>query len=175
MCRFVKPTAGLMSFHPAALIAASGTPCRRPTSLASPAGRQRVDRQAVVQRYSEFALKIDNQVVDPNRITFYSVEQVDGPDVRLQAPQLNGWAPADQVVPVEQAIEFFTESIRLKPGDSFAYTMRGIIWLQEKQEFDKALADFDEAIRLEPADGSAFSAAAALVLEEGIRQGHRRL
>ncbi|MFI5456325.1 MAG: tetratricopeptide repeat protein [Isosphaerales bacterium] len=105
----------------------------------------------VVQKYSSFQLKIENQVIDPKDwIATYRVEQVNRPWLWLHAGELNGWAPADQVVPVEQAIAFFADYIRSNPGDSFGYTMRAMIWTEEKKELDIALGDYNEAIRLNP-------------------------
>ena len=62
---------------------------------------------------------------------------------------LAGWAPADDVVPVDQAIDFFTQRSRANPSDIHAYTMRAIIW-QSRNEHDIALADYTEAIRVDP-------------------------
>src|SRR5262249_55169938 len=67
----------------------------------------------VVQKYSKLTLKIEDQVIDTKtRIEIYRVEQVNGPWIWLSAPEISGWALADHVVPVEQAIEFFTDYIR---------------------------------------------------------------
>jgi Tfp pilus assembly protein PilF len=104
----------------------------------------------VVQKYAGFRLKIENQVIDPKRLETYRVEQVNGPWLWLHAKELNGWGPADQVVPVEQAIEFFTNYIRSSPGDVHGYTMRAKILVEEKKELDIALGDYNEAIRLAP-------------------------
>src|SRR5271157_2853113 len=59
----------------------------------------------VVQKYSAFNLQIENQVIDTkSRLETYRVEQVNGPWIWLHAAELSGWAPADRVVPVENAI-----------------------------------------------------------------------
>ncbi len=47
------------------------------------------------------------------------------------------------------SITCFTEAIRLKRDDAWAYYGRGSSYL-EKNHFDKAVADFTEAIRLKP-------------------------
>ena len=104
----------------------------------------------VVQKYASFALKIDNQFVSPNALFIFRVEQVDGPLLRLQAPQHDGWALVDHVVPIEQAIGFFTDAIRFNPGDAFEYTMRAVVRQVETKEFGKALADLNEAVRIDP-------------------------
>jgi tetratricopeptide (TPR) repeat protein len=107
----------------------------------------------VVQKFSNFTLRIGNQVVDRSGkiVEFYRVEQTNGPWLWLKAEGegLNGWATADQVVPVEQGIAFFTNQVRANPQDAFSYVMRALLW-RDKKELDIALADFSEAIRLDP-------------------------
>jgi hypothetical protein len=122
-----------------------------PSAQHAQAGHDWVGRR-VVERYSQFRLRIEDQVIDPRGGRIYRVEQVNGPWLWLWAEGegLSGWALADHVVPVEQAIAFFTDSIRADPGDAHGYTMRGIFWLREKKEPDIALRDFNEAIRIHP-------------------------
>jgi tetratricopeptide (TPR) repeat protein len=115
----------------------------------APVGNDWIGKR-VVQKYAGFRLQIENQVIEPKAINTYRVEQVNGPWLWLYATQTNGWALADQVVPVEQAIEFFTQYIRANPGDAHGYVMRAIIWHREKKELDIALGDYNEAIRLDP-------------------------
>jgi tetratricopeptide (TPR) repeat protein len=69
---------------------------------------------------------------------------------------LNGWAPADHVVPVDQAIEFFTGYIRAYPRDPHGYTMRAMTWHDHKREYDNALGDYNEAIRLNPTNAPGY-------------------
>ena len=148
---------GTTSFQPATLLAVWGLfAAVTPDMSAQPVGKDWIGRR-VVQKYASFALKIDNQFVSPNALFIFRVEQVDGPLLRLQAPQHDGWALVDHVVPIDQAIGFFTDAIRFNPGDSFAYTMRAVVRNVETKEYNKALADFDEAIRLEPDDGPAYT------------------
>ena len=106
----------------------------------------------VVNRYRGFRLRIENQVIDPKAIETYRVEQVNGPWlwIRVEGEGLSGWALADHVVPVEQAIAFFTDYIRANPGDTHGYIMRAMIWREEKKELEIALGDYNEAIRLDP-------------------------
>src|SRR5262245_9318985 len=113
----------------------------------------------VVERYRGFRLRIEDQVIDPKAINIYRVERVNGPRLWLKAEgvSLSGWAPADQVIPVEQAIEFFTDSIRANPDDPHGYTMRAIIRREEKNEHDIALGDLNEAIRLDPTSAASYN------------------
>jgi tetratricopeptide (TPR) repeat protein len=107
----------------------------------------------VVQKHSNFQLENENRVVGTkNTFNVYRVEKVNGSQLWLRSAGngLAGWAPADQVVPVEQAVEFFTGYIRSYPADPHGYTMRANIWRQEKGDYDTALGDYNEAIRLTP-------------------------
>ena len=79
----------------------------------------------------------------------YQVEQVDGDRLRLAAGGISGWVDADDVVPFDQSIDFYTREIRANPRAAHAFVRRGLIW-EVKGERDRALADYDEAIRLDP-------------------------
>jgi tetratricopeptide (TPR) repeat protein len=68
--------------------------------------------------------------------------------VRNQANYLAGWIRKDQVVPVERAVEFFSQQIR-EDLTSRSHRYRGIAYM-ERGEYEKAIEDFTEAIRLDP-------------------------
>jgi len=138
------PTAALLAVGIALVLVS-------PPALHAQAGDGWVGKR-VVERYPGFRLRITNQVIDPEGIRIYHVEQINGPWLWLTAEgrSLSGWVPANQVVPVDQAIAFFTDSIRANPGDSHGYVMRALIWRQERKEVDLALGDLNEAIRLDP-------------------------
>jgi tetratricopeptide (TPR) repeat protein len=111
----------------------------------------------VVQKYRGFQLKVKDPVVDrKGRLETYRVEQVNGPWLWLHAPGLSGWAPADQVVPVEQAIGFVTDYIQSNPADTYAYSMRAKLLIEEKRQFDMALRDYDQAILLDPTSAAGY-------------------
>lgn len=107
----------------------------------------------VVQKSPEFRLKIDDEVVETSgkTIAFYHVERTDGPLLWLQAEEerFAGWGKADEVVPVEQAIAFFSQQIQAQPRDAFCYAMRALV-RRDKNDLDDALKDLDQAIRLDP-------------------------
>ena len=67
-----------------------------------------------------------------------------------------------QVVPVDQAIAYYTDYIRDHPDDPYGYSMRGTIWLDEKKDLDAALKDYTEAIRLASDRSSRFRLTAAM-------------
>ncbi len=107
----------------------------------------------VIQKYRQFQLKVEDRVIDRrHEILTYRVKKVDGPWLWLEAEGLGlaGWAMAEQVVPVEEAIVFFTRYIREFPDDVHGFFMRAIIWYQERNEPELALDDLNDAIRLDP-------------------------
>jgi tetratricopeptide (TPR) repeat protein len=138
----LRPTAWILL-----LALSAACPARSPAQ--QPANNDWIGKR-VVQKYANFQLKIEKQVINQNEIEIYRVEQVNGSWMWLYAPGISGWAPTDQVVPVDQAVEFFTNHLRANPGDPHGYTMRAFVWVSEKKELDIALADYNEAIRLAP-------------------------
>jgi len=107
----------------------------------------------VVQKRGDFVLRDNGEPVERSgkSIDSYRVEQADGPSLFLKAETqgLSGWATAGEVVPVEQALDFFTQQIRAHPRDAFLHAMRAFLW-RDKREFDSALSDDNEAIELDP-------------------------
>ena len=114
----------------------------------------------VLPKQSDFKLQRNDRAAQPagSAIRSYLVERVYGSMVWLQAAGNGprGWAPADHVVPVDQAIEFFTNQVRDNPRDAFSYVMRGTI-RRDENDFDKAMADYAEAIRIDPRIASAYA------------------
>ena len=119
---------GLNRIRPAFVILASGLMALRQDISGPEAGRQRLGRQAgraevsglhAQDREPGYRSQDDRDL--PRRAGQRAVALA----VRHAAQRLGS---ADQVVPVEQAIEFFTDYIRSSPGDAHGYIMRAIIW-----------------------------------------------
>jgi hypothetical protein len=111
----------------------------------------------VVVKSADIRLKIGRQMIDRKRSTdIYRVEWVDGPWLWLHAPGVSGWARVTDVVPFDQAIDYFTRVIQANPRRASAYAMRARVW-HEKKELDNAIRDYTEAIRLDPRVASVFS------------------
>ncbi len=69
--------------------------------------------------------------------------------IRVQQRDKKGWFQKDKAVPVEQAVDFFSEQIKANPKNLLAYAHRAaaLVW---KGDVDAALQDYDEAIRINP-------------------------
>jgi tetratricopeptide (TPR) repeat protein len=80
----------------------------------------------------------------------YRVERVNGPWLWVveEGRAARGWVRVGQVVPFEDAIDYYTEGIRANPTAS-AYASRAAIWCHRK-EYDLAIGDCNDAIRLDP-------------------------
>lgn len=114
----------------------------------------------VVQKTSKIRLRPEGTPSEPKDVLWvYRVERVDGDSLWLQAEEVgvSGWAQASDVVPIEQAIDFFSDYIRAHPGDVYGYQRRATIRMQERKELAQALADLDEAIRIDPTQGFLFN------------------
>ena len=120
-----------------------------------------VGKRVILQFNS--VLRVGNAVVDNQKLEnrarggrresnrIYRVEQVNGPWLWLQAEKEGaaGWVRAAEVIPYDQAIDYFTNQIRANPASKAAYTSRGHIW-SDKKEYNLALGDYSEAVRLDP-------------------------
>jgi tetratricopeptide (TPR) repeat protein len=141
--RVIAETVGAL-----ALVLTVGTPC----FVNAQAGNDWINKR-VVQRSAEFRLKIDDEPVERSgkAIEFYRVERTDGALLWLQAEKARygGWAKADDVIPVEQAIAFFTQEIHAHAREGFYHAMRAFV-RRDQNELDAALSDSDEAIHLDP-------------------------
>ena len=82
---------------------------------------------AIVQKQRNFVLLADNEMTGRAvAIDVWRVEKIEGRRVYLTGEKLGvaGWASADEVVPMEKAIDYFSGQIRDQPRDAFAYVMR---------------------------------------------------
>jgi len=105
----------------------------------------------VVTKYGA-PLRVGNQVAAADGFfRVFTVQEVDGEQVRLGSEGVDGWIESTEIVLLDQAIDFYSQEIRSKPKSSAAYHQRGLIW-QFNEQNDKAIADYTEAIRLDPND-----------------------
>ena len=85
----------------------------------------------------EFVLRHGDQVAPRvfAATLVYRVERSDGNVLSLKAVgrKLRGWALAEEVVPLGQAINFFSDQIRIRPNDAFSFAMRAVVWLESDQ------------------------------------------
>jgi len=101
-------------------------------------------------------LKIANRIVDEGTMfRVYTVERANGDWLWLVAGGVSGRVQSSEVVPYDQATEYFALEIRANPSSAYLHVIRGMHWA-ERGETDKAIADFNEAIRLDPNDPVAF-------------------
>lgn len=133
--------------------------------LASSAVAQDVFDSIVVTADDAAELLSDGNVVATvPRGSVLTIYDVGGSEYRVYWERNNGWISRNEVVPLDKAVEFFTESIRRNPTAS-DYNIRGMLWdelitlayLSDDPDVadkvatydDNAISDFTEAIRLD--------------------------
>ena len=60
------------------------------------------------------------------------------------------------VIAVDQAVDFFSQKIRLEPKDPFPFAMMALL-REDKSEHDLAIRNYNEAIRLDPQSAASFA------------------
>jgi tetratricopeptide (TPR) repeat protein len=92
------------------------------------------------------------------------IEKIDGERVFLVVSDVmkSGWVRSDQVVPRDQAMDYFDGAIATNPHNADAFWLRGRLWF-DRDDDDRALADLDQAVRLQP-DQSRFYSMRGFVL-----------
>jgi RNA polymerase sigma factor (sigma-70 family) len=102
----------------------------------------------VVIKYSAPLMEGD-QVVGDNVFRVYAVDRIDADRVKLTADDISGWIKAEDVVLLDQAIDFYTEVIRENPKHLAARVKRAQV-----REFlggrAKGIAELTEAIEIGP-------------------------
>ncbi|MBI3860890.1 MAG: tetratricopeptide repeat protein [Planctomycetia bacterium] len=76
------------------------------------------------------------------------IEQVDGDLYRVRATNRLGWIRRSDVIPLERAIDFFTDRLRKKPNVR-DFVCRAEIW-RKLGDYENAMRDFDESVRVDP-------------------------
>jgi tetratricopeptide (TPR) repeat protein len=116
-----------------------------------PAGDIRVGQRVVPRQRDP---KLRDTVEGPEHlaeIDIYRVEEINGGSLRLMPSHgASGWADAAQVVPVDQAVEFFGDAMGKLPGNPYNYAIRAWVLLLQQQDPVQVHWDCDEAIRLDP-------------------------
>jgi tetratricopeptide (TPR) repeat protein len=62
-----------------------------------------------------------------------------------------GWIKEEDALSADEAVEYFSEQIKLNPTEPAYLNNRGRVW-DEKKEHDKAIADYEQAAVLQPDD-----------------------
>jgi tetratricopeptide (TPR) repeat protein len=111
----------------------------------------------VILKARDVTVKADDRVVATGEVhRIYRVEKVDGGSLAVAADGVRGRVKVEDVIPLEQAVTYFTEQIRRRPRAAWAYKMRGQV-RYDLGDFDQAIADQDEAIRVNPKDPEAYT------------------
>lgn len=110
------------------------------------------ERVMVVQEGAQFRVQGGDPTPAPLGMTL-KVSQVDGPWLWFKGQR--GWIKQNDVVPRDQAIDYFTDQINRNPT-SQGYHHRGI-GQAALDKFDRAVTDFTEAIRRDANNVAAYN------------------
>jgi tetratricopeptide (TPR) repeat protein len=106
---------------------------------------------AIVLKESDTPLQ-DQDWLSPRRDQLvFVIESVSGDRLLVVShdKSCRGWLRRDQVVPLDQAIGYFSQEIGRSPHNGDAYWMRGRLWAYRGDD-DRAIADLDQAIQFVP-------------------------
>jgi tetratricopeptide (TPR) repeat protein len=120
-----------------------------PPALVAQKQQSLVGKRVVAKRPG-FKLTFEKKIVHHDEWAVYRVTEVAGQRLMLEIPGrgIRGWALAKDVIPVENAIKFYSAYIRSNPQDPYGYVFRGTFGWREANDLELALRDFGEAIRL---------------------------
>ena len=118
----------------------------------------------ISQNTQVFAADKPISVIPPGSVLHFSKVS----EKWLMVPRWGGWVFADDVVPLENAVKFYTSIVDKQPSAT-AFLHRGIAHLQ-LDELDDATADFEEAIRRGTKDGSVYINLGNVLQRRGLAQ-----
>jgi len=106
---------------------------------------------AIVLKESGTPLRDQDWLAPSRDQPTFVIDSVSGDRLLVVSPDQScrGWLRRDQVVPLDQAIAYFSQEIGRSPHNGDAYWMRGRLWAYRGDD-DRAIADLDQAIRLVP-------------------------
>lgn len=102
----------------------------------------------VVIKYKQ-PLRFGAVAIEPKEYRAYTVSQIQGDQLLLSAGGVSGWIGVANVIPIEQAVGFYTQEIARNPSSWNAYLYRGFVW-DVKHDYDKAITDYTRAIQIYP-------------------------
>jgi tetratricopeptide (TPR) repeat protein len=101
----------------------------------------------------EADLKVNNKTVGTVRPGFsLAVGKLEGNWLWV-SDGVPGWLKVSSVAPLDEAIAYFTETIRKDPRNERSYAARAMA-LTEKKQYDQAINDYSTAIRLNRGEAS---------------------
>lgn len=109
----------------------------------------------VVVKYRQ-PLTIGGVTVEPKDYRAYKVERVNGDWLWVSSGGVAGWVPRDQVMTLDEALDFYTGEIERNPTAWNAHLYRGFVW-DLRHDYTRAIADYTSAIRIYPLWANTFN------------------
>jgi len=122
----------------------------------------------VVLSDADVSLDDDGKAVPGRDLLALRIERIKGDRALVVSAdkKARGWVRTAQVVPIDEAIDHFSEQIANNLQNAHAYWMRARLVLY-KREDDRALADLDEAIRLDGGRAPYYTLRSGIHLKKG--------
>lgn len=90
-----------------------------------------------------------------HHITYKVKDEKDG-KLLVRQKGIDGWIAKESVLPIEQALDYFSDRIQLFPNNASYFGRRAEVW-RWKGNLDNAIKDLDEAVRLAPQESAYYN------------------
>ncbi|HEX5442719.1 MAG TPA: tetratricopeptide repeat protein [Pirellulales bacterium] len=118
----------------------------------SPFARAQAPVRAMVAAAYSPQLKVGDKVVGTWNTMECLIERSQGDWAWIHTEDgKEGWVRSNEVVPLDKAVDYFTQKIAAEPGNLGWRQTRAVAY-QRQGKLDQAIADISEAIKLAPAD-----------------------
>ena len=125
----------------------------------SPAYVQAADGRVgtkIILKHAKVQLRVEYRTVEAGPgFRVFAVQQTKAGWLWVTSGTLEGWVQESDVVPYDQAIDYYTASIKNSPSAT-AYVNRGLV-RAEQRDYENAVADFSDALRIDPNHATALS------------------
>src|SRR5262249_52986068 len=95
----------------------------------------------------------NEKVVVKVRGAVLKIDKVQGADCLVRCIGAEGWIRRNEVVPLDDAIAFFTAQLKANPRNGYALAMRGVARF-ERHDYEGALTDYNDALKLNKNDSA---------------------
>ncbi len=110
----------------------------------------------IIPKKGAIDIKLGYEVIGEVRQGSLEVLSEENDWLKVRDCGVEGWIPRDDVVLLDDALEYFTEEIRKDEHAVGAYNRRGVARIQTG-EYDSAIEDFNEVILQDPKNPAAYA------------------
>ncbi len=113
-------------------------------------------------------LRTGDREISPAPGAALKIEQIQGGRLLVELPdgRSRGWVDADQVIPVDRALEHFDRAITENSRDAWLYASRASLRVR-RHDYAEAIDDYDLAITIDPKEPAYYLGRGALSARRG--------